>query len=336
MFETLLNRLRISNAPTVRVYRGFGSPDCVVVMGHVFRRSPIPRRKFRQNVLVNTLALLRLFLVKPVPRATVRVRLAGGFKETCTDADGFFRVEISPPSPLAAGWHPVEADWLEGGAAVATGRNEVHVPYETPYTIISDIDDTFLISHSSNLRKRLYVLLTENAHSRDPFEGVVEHYRLLSGADTPDAEPNAFFYVSSSEWNLYDYIREFSDKNGLPKGVYLLAQLKRFGQLLKTGQGKHATKFDRIVRIIEACPGQRFILLGDDSQQDPVIYESIVRHFPGRILAVYLRHVNKKNRQATEALVAQIERAGVSVCYFEHSRAAREHSERIGLADEMQ
>lgn len=334
MFETLLNRLRISNAPTVRVYRGFGSPDCVVVMGHVFRRSPIPRRKFRQNVLVNTLALIRLFLVRPVPSATVRVRLAGATKQTCTDADGFFRVEISPPAPLGAGWHPVEVDWLNGDAVVTTGRNEIHVPYETPYTIISDIDDTFLISHSSNLRKRLYVLLTENAHSRDPFEGVVEHYRLLAGADTPDAEPNAVFYVSSSEWNLYDYIREFSDKNGLPKGVYLLAQLKRFGQLLKTGQGKHATKFDRIVRIIAACPGQRFILLGDDSQQDPVIYESIVRHFPGRILAVYLRHVNKQNRPATEALVAQMERAGVAVCYFEHSRAAREHSEKIGLADE--
>lgn len=334
MLNALLNRLRISNAPTVKVYRGFGSPDCVVVMGHVFRRSPIPRRKFRQSVVVNTLALVRLFLVKPVPGAAVRVRLAGAVKETCADADGFFRVEISPSAPLAAGWHPVEADWLDGQTAVATGRNEVHVPYETPYTIISDIDDTFLISHSSNLRKRLFVLLTENAHSRDAFEGVVEHYRLLAGADTPDAVPNALFYVSSSEWNLYDYIREFSDKNDLPKGVYLLAQLKRLGQLLKTGQGKHATKFDRIVRIIEACPGQRFILLGDDSQQDPVIYESIVRHFPGRILVVYLRHVNRKNRQPTEALVAQIEAAGVPVCYFEHSRAAREHSEKIGLADE--
>src|SRR5205814_145836 len=85
---------------------------------------------------------------------------------------------------------------------------------------------------------------------------------------TKSNKPNPFFYISSSEWNLYDFIVEFARKNEMPAGIYLLNQLKRFTQLLKTGQGKHSGKFTRIVRIMEAFPRLRFILLGDSSQQD--------------------------------------------------------------------
>jgi phosphatidate phosphatase APP1 len=334
--KNLLTALRLTTAPVVKLYRGFGSPGCVVVQGHALARSPLPRSRYRQNALINALALVRLFFVKPIPNAPVRVRFEGQTALTTTDRDGFFRLELSLPRPLASGWYPVEAELLTDGPAPPTvraaGHNELHVPYETPYTFISDIDDTFLVSHSSTLLKRLKVLLTRNAHSRTPFAGVVEHYRQLAHADQADAErPNAFFYVSSSEWNLYDYIREFSEKNGLPKGVYLLGQLKRLHQLLATGQNKHHTKFDRVVRIIEACPGQKFILLGDDSQEDPAIYASVARHFPGRIRAVYLRRVNPKKEAATRQLVEEMAGAGVAVCYFRDSAEAMRHSTEIGL-----
>ncbi len=40
------------------------------------------------------------------------------------------------------------------------------------------------------------------------------------------------------------------------KVFFLLSQLKKLKQVLKTGQGKHATKFMRIARIVEAFPKQ--------------------------------------------------------------------------------
>jgi phosphatidate phosphatase APP1 len=106
----------------------------------------------------------------------------------------------------------VEVSMLDrfNGNPIATGKAGLVVPYVNQFAFISDIDDTFLISHSGNLRKRLFVLLTENARSRKPFEGVVNHYNLLSLAGALEKTNNAFFYVSSSEWNLYEYIREFS------------------------------------------------------------------------------------------------------------------------------
>lgn len=175
------------------------------------------------------------------------------------------------------------------------------------------------------------VLLTRNAHSRKPFEGVVAHYQLLSEAGSGPYQTNAFFYVSSSEWNLYDYILDFSKKNGLPDGVYLLSQLKQLKGLLKTGQNKHKTKFTRIVRILETFPNQQFILLGDDTQEDPVIYASVVEHFPRQIRCVYIRKVNEENQLDTKATLSRIQAAGVPCCYFAHSAEARQHSVDSGL-----
>ncbi len=140
-----------------------------------------------------------------------------------------------------------------------------------------------------------------------------------------------FFYVSSSEWNLFDYIKEFASVNKLPKGIYLLNQLKTFKQVFKTGSNNHATKFMRISRIMEAYPTQKFILLGDDSQEDPNIYLAVVEYFPQNVHAVYLRHVLKSSFDRVKKIAETIESKGIPCCYFTHSSEAVIHSKKINL-----
>lgn len=335
LLNYFLTVLRLTNQPAVKVYRGFGTANHLILFGHVFRRSALSRKKYRQRSLVNLLAVLRLFLVRPYPQASVRLQVGNQVIQTQSDADGYFRVDLPMDNPLPPGWHPVRAQLisqtLTPETILAEGEGQVLIPHPTQYICISDIDDTFLISHSATIAKRLLVLLTENAHSRMPFDGVVAHYQLLAEADSGPDATNPFFYVSSSEWNLYDYILEFSRKNGLPDGIYLLSPLKRLAQVLKTGRGKHHTKFDRIAQIIQTYPNQQFILLGDDSQQDPIIYESVVRQFPGHVRCVYIRQVHPEHKARTEGLMATIEGNGVHCCYFAHSAEAHQHSMDIGL-----
>lgn len=330
-----LTLLRLTDQPVIKVYRGFGTTSQLAIYGHAFRRSALPRKKYRDIDVVNMLAVIRLFLVRPYPQALVRIRVGDQTVQTKTDDNGYFRVDVSLTDSLTAGWHTVQAQLVSQTitpeTVLAEGEGKLLIPQKTQFICISDIDDTFLVSHSATIAKRLLVLLTENAHSRIPFEGVVAHYQLLAQANSGPEAANPFFYVSSSEWNLYDYILEFSRKNRLPDGVYLLSTLKRLSQVLQTGRGKHHTKFDRIRQIIETYPDQQFILLGDDSQQDPIIYESIVQEFPGRIRCVYIRQIHAKHKPRTQGLMSRIEANGVATCYFAHSVDARQHSVDIGL-----
>jgi phosphatidate phosphatase APP1 len=325
--------LRITRQPVVRVYDGYGDEDEVIVYGHVLRVSPLSRQKYRQSILLNLFGLIRLFMVVPVRNARVIIEWNGETRETHTGEDGLFRFEWKPLLPVTAGWQKASVSYISPAprsVVIARGECSVFIPHVYQYNFISDIDDTFLISHSGNLLKRLYVLFTKNARSRKPFEGVVNHYRMLSLSGT-NGIPNPFFYVSSSEWNLYEYIREFCRKEGLPRGIFLLSQMKRLRSLLYTGQGKHATKYIRIARILKAYPAHRYVLLGDNTQADPEIYFSVARDFPGMIAAVYIRKVSRSKEQATLNYIRKIQELGVECCYFLHSREAIEHSRRIGL-----
>lgn len=327
--------LGIENGLQIKVYNGYGHTEKMVLYGHVLKMGPMPVKRYRKSVVHNALALLRLFMVKPYGGVNVLLKWEDKTYTAKTDTDGFFRFEWQDAPPLKAGWHDVAVVvHSPEGTVQEEGLGAVYVPHTTQYGFISDIDDTFLMSHSAHMGKRLKVLFTQNARSRRPFEGVVRHYQLLALGNTTPEAPNPFFYVSSSEWNLYDYIHEFTTVNGLPRGVFMLNVLKQFSQIFKTGQNNHHTKFARIVRIMEAYPTQRFVLLGDSSQRDPYIYESIVSHFPGRIHAVYIRDVHDPNRAQVLEVLAKVEAAGVPYCFFKHSKDAILHSQKIGLISE--
>lgn len=331
--QKILRLFGLNYHPVIRVYNGYNIQDRIIVFGHVLKLSPFKTNTYRRNWVVNTFSMLRLFMVKPYRNAKVSLIWDEATFHVQAQIDGFFRFEFVPVKLPNPGWHKVlvslEEEKYQSESIHGTG--EVNILFDSTYVFVSDIDDTFLISHSSRLRKRLYVLFTKNARSRRPFEGVVNHYCLLLSSEQKGGSNNPYFYVSSSEWNLFYYIKEFARERKLPKGVYLLNELKQLNQVLRTGQNKHATKFFRIARLIEAYPERHFVLFGDDSQEDPGIYASLVEHFPEIIFAIYIRKVHKSKFADVQRIVDKITASGVRCCYFTHSAEAITHSQDIGL-----
>ena len=325
-------RIGFSNQPCLRFYPGYGHTEHVVLYGHALSLSPLPRKKYRNFFLINLFALIRLFIVRPVAGATVQLEWRNQLIIGKTDTDGFIKLNWRSDTALDFGWHKVSVTLFNTKKEMmALSNADFFVPHSTQFAFISDIDDTFLVLHTANLRKRLAVLFTRNAHTRKPFEGVVNHYCMLAGAQTVTDEPNPFFYVSSSEWNLYSYIADFIKINELPDGILILSTIKNLFHFLTAGGNNHSRKFARIVRLLKDFPKQKFVLLGDSSQQDPYIYESIVHHFPERIYAVYIRDIKKKNSEPVQAVLQKLEASGVPCCFFVHSIEAIAHSKKIGL-----
>lgn len=314
----------------IKLYHGYGHTQDLLVYGHVFRGEPIPPNPYSNRVLANMRYLWRLFSVKPEGYVAVNLHWQGKTLKGITESDGFIKFEWKSDVHLSAGWHEVEISLQE--RPELRGRGVLFVPHITQFAFISDIDDTVLVSDSSTIWKRLKTLFTTNPKTRKAFEGVAEHYRLLSMAKTSEEMPNPFFYVSSSEWNLYDYLSDFFKHQGLPKGTFLLNQVKRWYEVFKTGKTKHKGKLIRVMRILETFPNQQFILLGDNTQQDPVIYAEIAERYPERIYAVYIRNANKLNAARTKELLDNLQNKGVHTCLFDTSEEAILHSRLIGIA----
>ena len=323
---------QLVQSPIVKVYHGYGHTNVLLVYGHVFKRKPAVGRSYTNNIFLNIINLVKLFFAKPFPH--VRVRLNWQQQELLSTADknGFFQFEWQSQHEVEKGWHSFTVDCIDAmGVVMGSGRGALYVPYSTQYLLVSDIDDTVMVSHSATIFRRLRELLTKNPRTRRQFEDLASYYRKLALAGTNADTPNPFFYVSSSEWNLFDYLVEFFRYNRLPKGIFLLSQLKYRWQLLISGKNKHEGKLARISRLLEMFPKQQFILLGDNSQHDPIIYTTIAKKFPGRIFAIYIRNVRKEKAGVSEEILDAARGLSVKVCLFEDTQEAEKHSKGAGL-----
>ena len=316
----------------LKIYRGYANEQEIILFGHVFKKNVPDHFDVQGKRLRHAYAVLRMFTIKTLANVPVILKFGEIELTTKTLEDGYFRFAIPYSKSLDSGWHSFKI-CIEVEGTQVEEEGEFIKPYPGEYGLISDIDDTFLVSHSDSFFKKLYVLLTRNINKRKIFKGVVKHYRLLSLAGRTKANgTNAFFYVSSSEWNLYNFIDRFAHLHDMPKAVLKLKEIKSgLGDFLFTGGGSHDHKFYKIKHLLEFYPELKFILLGDDSQKDAFIYERIVKMSPLGIKAIYIRRTKTMEKKKVAAVLENIRSMDVETCYFSDSSVAIQHSESIGL-----
>lgn len=318
--------------PKIKVYRGYANQREITVCGHVFQNRTHDDFTLSRHRLHHARTILGLFNMKTVGNIPVVLRWRNMEVRTRTLGDGYFSFTIPFTEDLESGWHTCQLA-VPSEEGEVTEQAEFIKPHPGEFGLISDIDDTFLISHSNNLIKKLYVLLTRNVEKRRIFSGVVQHYRLLSeaGRNHPEAK-NVFFYVSSSEWNLYNLIDEFTRIHEFPKAILKLKRIKTGPMdFLYSGTGDHDHKFHKIKHLLEFYPELKFILLGDDSQEDPKIYERIAKMFPISLAAIYIRQTGRRPKASAARILENIATLDLPVCYFSRTADAIHHSESIGL-----
>ncbi|MDQ1140525.1 App1 family protein [Pedobacter agri] len=322
----------MNKSVSVKIYHGYGHKNNLVVYGHVFKRKAKAAQIFSNNIFVNIVHLFTLFVLKPYPFVRVRLQFFDQTIDNKTEHDGFFKFEWKALQDVEAGWHFVKVEAIdENDNVLSSSEGKVYIPHITQYAFISDIDDTVMISHSATIGRRLRELFIKNPRTRKTFPDAAKHYQQLALSHTNRNQPNPFFYVSSSEWNLYDYLLETFRFNKLPDGAFLLNTLKRWSDLVKTGKTGHEGKLLRVMRILDAFPNQKFVFFGDNSQQDPTIYTLIVEKYPNNIAAVYIRNIRPEKEEETRNLLDKVKAKNVSALLFDDSSEAIEHSKSIGL-----
>jgi phosphatidate phosphatase APP1 len=318
--------------PILKLYRGYANEEELIVMGHVFKPTKKKDYTFEKKKFKNASSIISLFRIKTQSNADVYLKHNNSTIHTKTLDDGYFKFCLPVDPNVGHGWIDYEVSIIHNQKTIAVKESYIR-PQIGNLGIISDIDDTFLISYTMSPLQKIYVLLFRNVNSRKVFEDVVSHYQALSSSGrTNKEEQNAFFYVSSSEWNLYRFIVKFTEIHQLPKAVLLLKDIKTsLTDFFWSGRGNHNHKFEKIKHILEFYPNLKYVLLGDDSQEDPFLYEAICKIFPVNVIAVYIRQTGIKNKDKVSIVMKNLESLNVSTCYFTHSSEAILHSKTIGL-----
>ncbi len=331
------------DVPKILPYKGYGSETDVFIEGMVIEDKGLTKPKDNQLIWQNILATLKRFSGDEIPGVKVKAEFLNEYQITTTDEKGFFSFHFHLPGKkrelLTKEWHTIHFSLLEEiveNQPQIYSTGEIRIIKKTQARIIvSDIDDTVMISHSTQMLRKLRLMLLKNALTRLPFPGIVKFYQALA-IGKKKQEKNPFFYVSSSEWNLYDLLEDFFSFNKFPKGVFLLRKLSHsIFKFWKSGGGNHEHKYEKIKSLLDFYPGQKFILIGDSGQQDPAIYTRLAFEFPGRIEAIYIRRIRSKSfAEKQENFENKLLKVRTSYLEVKDTIQAARHASKNGYVDE--
>ena len=295
---------RIGKLDLVRmeIFLAFGNERVIFIKGRLVEAYKQSKPSEKNTALQNFLGTLRRYAGNSVSDGRIILQYQGIKETLVSNEEGLFETQLTIGAPDNGKPDIANLTLIEDEGITAEKKtievNITRISENHPTGIVSDIDDTIVISHATSLGKKLWLSISKNAYTRRPFPGVSEFYDLLSknGQDP-------VFYVSSSDWNLFDLIQDFLDFRAIPKGPILLkdphVSLKN---IWKSGGGNHDHKLEKICQLMSLFPNMEFILIGDSGQHDPELYTRIIEKFPDRVKAVYIRRIKKVDEERENQL----------------------------------
>lgn len=275
-----------ANTGEIIFYSGYGDARKTVMEGRIQTQRKTKKTTSEDGTLRNLKHNTRLFLNDEHKHTPLNLSLGEQRWETLTDDEGYFRVETSSPPQLAPGWHEVKT---ESGNTTGSGQTLI-VPPENQLGLISDLDDTILVSEVTSKRRLLGNSFLKNPAQRQAVPGIAQLYTQVR-QNNPYPEATPLFYLSASPRQLHRAIVEFLTINNFPQGILITRRVgvdKASDSLLDT----FSYKTRRIEEIFARLPQVRFILAGDDGEKDPEIYDWIRKQYPERVEAIWIRRVH--------------------------------------------
>ncbi|MFP4471668.1 MAG: phosphatase domain-containing protein [Bacteroidales bacterium] len=293
-------------------YSGFGNDEKIHVAGHAFKSYSLGNVKKSQRRLRNFLQMIRRYRLVPLKNHDIEVHINGTVQTLTTNSKGFFS-GLFKHQYKKQGWQNYTLKFPDG---TKTFDGKYLLVKHDDVGVISDIDDTVIVSHATHFWKKVALMLLKNAYSRKTIPNIKEFYRKIKELNE-EKLPDEFFYVSNSEWNLFDMLRVIFSIHQLPDGIFMLNDLKiGLWELLKSGGTHSDHKINSIRFLLNFYPHKKFILIGDNGQKDMTIYTEICQRFPDRVQGVIIRIIKRKGMEEYQKFQKRIEGLQIPVGYL--------------------
>ena len=319
----------------IQMYHGYIHGQSIRLEGRVLQDRGIAVGR-EDSTVTNLLNSYKRLGSREAAGARLGLEVLGHQIECLGDEEGYFKVDCQPDTD----------SWP--AACEARARLLSHEPYDRDFrgrvfgcasdskvAVISDVDDTILVTGAISLRQMARWTFLHNAYSRRKVPGVAAWYRAIQQGPTAVGH-NPIFYVSSSPWNFFDLIDDFIRLNDIPAGPLLL---RDYGiderKLMIESHGSH--KVNRCEELLRQFPDHQFLLIGDAGQEDAYIYRDLARVHPERIQAVLIRSVpGNRNEDLVRNEIELARKEGLPIFFIRDSAEGAAICRDLGIVSEAQ
>jgi len=264
--------------PSVTGFPGYGGDGWVRVVGRVLIAPPVRDKAPGEYA---SLRGWRSFAAVPVGFAQVRVTIDGVPHDVVADRGGV--IDTVLPAQLPAGWQTLTLS-VENGEPVES-RVFVVAP-EVKFGIISDVDDTVMVTAIPRPLLAAWNSFVVDEHARQPVPGMAVMLERL----TRENPGSPVIYLSTGAWNVAPTLMRFMTRHLFPAGSMLLTDWgPTHDRWFRSGREHKETN---LRRLAEQFPDIQWLLVGDDGQHDDEIYTQFAVENPGRVAAVAIRRLS--------------------------------------------
>jgi phosphatidate phosphatase APP1 len=156
---------------------------------------------------------------------------------------------------------------------------------ETTFGVVSDIDDTVMVTALPRPLLAAWHTFVVNEHARATTPGMPVLYERLTTryAGAP------LIYLSTGAWNVAPSLTRFLSRNLYPAGALLLTDWGPTAESwFRSGRAHKRSSLERLAREF---PQIKWLLVGDDGQHDESIYHDFVEQHPDHVRAVCIRQL---------------------------------------------
>lgn len=299
--------IKENKMPVVWQISSLSLDNLTLISGVILKKTPFFPAK-ESGYLKNFLKALQSYFIHPYTNKEIAVITDNNTVKTKTDKYGSFKITIDGD---------IETENLQIRIANNDKTLKILQSYpvffpqkNSPIDIISDIDDTIVVSYTKNMLKRIKTIAFTSYEKRKPIGFTQNLFKEF------EKQGARVLYISKSESNLFAVLSSIIQHNKLPAGNLILTHYLKFRQLFNPKKGRDY-KLNHIRFILKNTKTKKYILLGDDSQKDMEVYSDIVEEFPGRILKVYIRKTRRKLKKKYQNMWDNLESTGIAVDYFD-------------------
>lgn len=177
-----------------------------------------------------------------------------------------------------------------------------NLPLHPLFLVVSDIDDSVLISSGGKFYKAVANTLFKPVHKREAVPGTPEIYRsLIKGTQGTDS---LLVFLSGSPVYLAPRLEIFFKDKAFPNHALILQNTGPkeliWDRLLKHEAQKNTAsntmeyKLMQLGKLFKWYPDLPVILLGDTLAKDPEIYQKMAEAYPGKVRLVVIRNITQQ------------------------------------------
>jgi len=267
--------------PAIQVHTCYGTPKHLIIEGRVLNEREADKSTQQDGKIKNLSKKFGQLFNDEYKDIKLTMTLGSYTHTIYSDDEGYFYFEFTAQSPRFSSASKIKLsatkEQIEGGCTPAIFDSKVHMG------VISDFDDTVIISGVTHKMKLLKNTFWKNYTQREVVTEISEKIHYIVGAKLP------LFFVTGSPRQLQGAIHQFLDLHHFPKRTVITKKIH--GDNRDPLFNQIVYKYGKIKDLILLYPSIKWVLFGDSGEKDPEVYTRIQKAYPNRIQAILIRDV---------------------------------------------